>query len=321
MAEFSAPYTGGQGVTDAVYERLMAHVTGNGRIDLDRAGNSLTSPIVYADSTGRQFKVRANVGYLVRGFRWESGDEGIVRALDANTSGNPRLDLVVLRLDRSNYTVRLVVLKGTPAAVPTLPALTQQTTQTSSTRFEVPLASIRVAHNVAVNAPSIASGDVNAYEIWNAEPPQIGHSFARPAPKPGGIWTEYDTGRSFVGLSSKWYLYAEDGAQYNFTANGSWDPDRFYCNVRRRNGTTFFNGTIFRKSGLGDIGAGVDVAICTLYEAVRPSQNTYIPATTSGGAVANLYIEASTGAVRVADHTGLKVGTSVRWGGASWPSK
>lgn len=321
MPETSFPYAGGQGVTDAAYERLMSRVTGNGRIDLDVAGNSLTSPIVYADSTGRQFKVRANTAYLVRGFRWESGAEGIVKALDANTSGNPRLDLVVLRLERSTFTVRLVVIKGTPAAVPTLPALTQQAVSGSSSRYEVAIASVRVAHNTGVNAPSIASGDVSVYETWLGEPPAIGHSFARPAPKPGAIWTEYDTGRSFVGFSSKWYMYAEDGARYNFAANGSWDPDRFYCNVQRRNGTTWFNGIIFRKTGLADAVAGADIPICTLYDAVRPEANTYLNATVTGGGSCDLFIEASTGAVRLADHPGLKAGQSVRWGGVSWPSK
>lgn len=60
----------------------------------------------------------------------------------ANASGNPRIDTVVLRADYALQTVRLAVLQGTPAASPSVPALTQS----ANVLWEIPLADIAVAN-------------------------------------------------------------------------------------------------------------------------------------------------------------------------------
>jgi hypothetical protein len=322
MAETSYPYAGGQGMTDAAYERLMANVTGNGRIDLDVPGNGLTSPIVYADSTGRQFKVRANTAYLVRGFRWESGTTGIVKALDANTSGNPRLDLVALRLDRANFTVRLVVIKGTPAAVPSLPSLTQSLDTTTSTRYEIPIASVRVASNNSANQPSIASGDVTSLEVWNAAPPQIGHSTAMASVEAGSFYTQYDTGKTYVGLSSKWYLAAEDGPEVKLSAqSGSWDKDRFYVYYRRRNGFVWLQALVYRTKGLADLAAGTDITVVTLPDAARPAFGSlYGEGVMGGNTSVRWNLNGSTGVLNLLDHAVLKADNFVHFS-AFYPAR
>lgn len=63
----------------------------------------------------------------------------------ANSSGNPRIDTVVLRADYALQTVRLAVKQGTPAASPSVPTLTQ----TANTLWEIPLADIAVANGFA----------------------------------------------------------------------------------------------------------------------------------------------------------------------------
>lgn len=60
----------------------------------------------------------------------------------ANASGNPRIDTLVLRADYALQTVRLAVLQGTPAASPSVPALTQS----ANVLWEIPLADIAVAN-------------------------------------------------------------------------------------------------------------------------------------------------------------------------------
>lgn len=60
----------------------------------------------------------------------------------ANSSGNPRIDTVILRADYALQTVRLMVLQGTPAASPSAPALTQST----NVMWDIPLADIAVAN-------------------------------------------------------------------------------------------------------------------------------------------------------------------------------
>jgi hypothetical protein len=322
MAETSYPYAGGQGMTDAAYERLMANVTGNGRIDLDVPGNGLTSPIVYADSTGRQFKVRANTAYLLRGFRWESGTTGIIKALDPNTSGNPRLDLVALRLDRSNFTIRLVIIKGTPAAVPSLPSLTQSLDTSTSTKYEIPLASVRVASNAGSNLPSIASSDVTALEVWNAAPPQVGHSTAMASVKPGSFYTQYDTGKTYVGLSSKWYLAAEDGAEIKLTAqSGSWDKDKFYCYYRRRNGWVWLQMLIYRTHGLADLAAGTDITAVTLPQAALPALGSlYGEGIMGGNTPIRWQLNGVTGVLNILDHAVLKADNFIHFS-ACYPAR
>lgn len=60
----------------------------------------------------------------------------------ANSSGNPRIDTLVLRADYALQTVRLAVLQGTPAASPTVPSLTQS----ANVLWEIPLADVAVAN-------------------------------------------------------------------------------------------------------------------------------------------------------------------------------
>lgn len=70
-----------------------------------------------------------------------SNDGAIDFTISANASGNPRIDLVVLRADWIAQTIRLAVKEGTPAGSPAVPALTQS----AGTLWEIPLAQIAVA--------------------------------------------------------------------------------------------------------------------------------------------------------------------------------
>ncbi len=70
----------------------------------------------------------------------------------ANASGNPRIDIVVLRIDYAAQTVRLAVKQGTAAASPVRPSLTQSVGVT----WEIPLAEVAVANGFV----SIANADI-----------------------------------------------------------------------------------------------------------------------------------------------------------------
>lgn len=70
-----------------------------------------------------------------------SNDSAVSFTISANASGNPRIDLVVLRADWVAQTIRLVVKEGTPAGSPAVPTLTQS----AGTLWEIPLAQIAVA--------------------------------------------------------------------------------------------------------------------------------------------------------------------------------
>jgi len=76
----------------------------------------------------------------------------------ANSSGNPRIDVVVLRADYSLQTIVLAVLQGTPAVSPAPPNLTQ----TIGTLYEIPLADIAVANAFT----SISNSNITPRHEW-----------------------------------------------------------------------------------------------------------------------------------------------------------
>lgn len=80
----------------------------------------------------------------------------------ANSSGNPRIDTIVLRADYSLQTVVQAVLQGTPAVSPTPPNLTQ----TIGTLYEIPLADVAVANGFA----TIAQTDITPRSEWANAP-------------------------------------------------------------------------------------------------------------------------------------------------------
>lgn len=129
-------------------------------------GSPADTSVVYADSTGRQVKIRAAKRANVRGRLWKSdpSTDEIVSALPANVSGNPRIDRLVLRLNRATGNVASAYIQGTPAASPTAPALTQSTSLTSGS-WDFPLARWTVANGYT----TIAAGDVTL-EGWYITP-------------------------------------------------------------------------------------------------------------------------------------------------------
>lgn len=85
--------------------------------------------------------------------------DGVERILTAtttltladNTSGNPRIDRVVARLDAADRRIEFAVLQGTPAASPTAPALTRTTAT-----YELGLADITLANGFS----TIVAGNI-----------------------------------------------------------------------------------------------------------------------------------------------------------------
>lgn len=145
MGETAWPFDSGD-VDETTWSR-MARVWGGTGI-VGYPGD--TEAQVFADSSGMQIKVRAGQAQ-VRGHHWRSDGE-VTKAIGANSSGNPRIDRVVLRLDPSANTLALAVLEGTPGASPSAPALTQ----TDSGTYELSLAKVAVGNGVS----TITAGNV-----------------------------------------------------------------------------------------------------------------------------------------------------------------
>lgn len=112
---------------------------------------------VFADSTGRQVKVRSGRAN-VDGLHFISTALETL-AIAANTSGNARRDAVVLRLDPATTpVVQLAVVTGVPSASPATPSLVQDLAGV----FEFQLAVVAVpagAVTIAASQVTASGGD------------------------------------------------------------------------------------------------------------------------------------------------------------------
>lgn len=162
---------------------------------------------LFGDSSGRQVKVRAGVAANVRGTRFTNGTETIV-PITANASGNPRIDLVVLRLNRATYEVTPVAIAGTPAASPAAPSPVRNAPGGNPDYWDIPLGEVTVANGAA----TITAGNVTNRAWWVTDSGYTGYSTARPPIEPGVIWRENDTGIAWIGTAAggleKLYHYA-----------------------------------------------------------------------------------------------------------------
>ena len=144
---------------------------------------------LFADSSGRQVKVTSG-GAFVRGVYYDNDQVEIV-PLAVNSSGNPRRDLITLRVDISGVpsVVGVHVTEGVPAATPAKPAIVN-----TSTIWEFELGSVLVP-NAAV---TIAAGDVTVMPTW-----------ARPRGMP--VHAKISTIGTIIGLGVASALHPEPG--------------------------------------------------------------------------------------------------------------
>ncbi|MBL3670647.1 hypothetical protein JL475_32700 [Streptomyces sp. M2CJ-2] len=133
-------------VTDVQHELLAARFSDNGVY-----GNP-AEPAVVTAGVGLTVQVRADVNASVRGHGWTSGSTGVTLAIAPNSSGKTRIDRIVLRLSRTSWTVRAVVLQGTPGDGP--PTLT---TGEGFNSFEVLLANVSVLNGA--NSVTVTRGE------------------------------------------------------------------------------------------------------------------------------------------------------------------
>lgn len=288
MAELSFPSAGGGSVTDERYEALIGSVVPSGLI-----GSYGTADLVYADSSGMQVKVRPSRGAIVRGFRWESDGAGVVRAIDPNTSGQPRIDLAVLRLNRADWTVTFQVIKGTPAASPLPPSPTQSEATTG--KWELPLAQIAVANN----ATSVASSNVTSraqyiggfnYEGDRSIPPQ--------PPQNPAFFYAGDASRHYSNMGgTAWQIFAENGPLTAITLSSGWTGGVY---ARRWNGFVFLQGYVVRSGP--NLASNTASNLCTLPGPFRPTSDMYLVGY-AGGTAMRLRLDADNGILQLNGYT------------------
>ncbi|MFB8772092.1 hypothetical protein [Streptomyces broussonetiae] len=220
-------------MTDAEYEAIAARFSDDG---LD--GSPADTQVVSA-GVGLTVAVRAGVTASVRGHAWTSGDSTVTLAIGANASGSTRVDRLVLRLDRSDWTVRAVVKAGTPGAG--APALTQETGSTGV--YEIPLARVTVLNGAA-------SVTVAREELYVGSRLIPCRSSSRPLmPRQGDHAYELDTGRVILWDGSAWKRIYSDSGLVDITSPVSVWSSEAGSVLQERNGTVSVRLGTWRRTG------------------------------------------------------------------------
>ncbi|WP_157779119.1 hypothetical protein [Micromonospora sp. WMMA2032] len=227
--------------------------------------------MVYANGAGtRQVNVRASKSALVEGYFWQNDAVEFSKTLAANTSGSTRIDLVVLRLSRSDYSVSVQVVQGTPGAG--APATTNATG--TSGWWELPLAEVTVANN----ATTLASTDVVRRCWYLGEDGMILCKAATmPPPSPGRVVYRTDTDQYLLSNGTTWSPTAEDSGLLSLALSSGWTAA--LNRVQKRNGTVVVAVNVTRST---TIAAGTSVKVGQLPAGCYPTFD--VPGQASYGA-------------------------------------
>lgn len=258
-------------VTEPEYESLVVPYTASGVY-----GATSDTAVVYADASGRQVKVRANKYAIVRGFFWTSGTTETTIAIAANSSGSTRTDLVVLRLDRAAWTVRVVVKAGTPGAG--APALTQ--TFGASGHYEIALAVVTVTNG----SVSISAGQCVNVAMY-LEQPAVVPVHASYQPQSADGMRRFWQGRKEVYRNSGWR--PESGWQYvaldadHVIASGTTKQSTALSLAMEPNSVYKVDGVLFYSGGsIGDFAPDLSLPAGATFK--------YNPQSADAGASSNI---------------------------------
>lgn len=112
----------------------------------------------YGDSTGKQVKIKTGAGWAYGAF-FLNDAEYVLGPIADNTSGNPRIDRVVVRFDWTLNTAAITLLVGTPAASPVPPSVANS----PGVVWDLQLAQVAVAAGfVTITAGNVTDERANA---------------------------------------------------------------------------------------------------------------------------------------------------------------
>lgn len=149
----------GSGIDEAEWSEMAKYFRATGVIEGGLALNDLEG---YADSTGMQVKVKSGVAMIEGHFLKSTAVETL--PITTADGSNPRIDLIVARVDWVNNDMELDVVDGAPAGSPSPPALTR-----TSSVYEIQLAEVYVDTSVS----TIDAGDITDTREWSVDGPQV----------------------------------------------------------------------------------------------------------------------------------------------------
>lgn len=309
MAQESWPSPGhnSRAVTDSEYETVAARFSDDGVY-----GDPADTAVVTA-GTGLSVDVRSGVDASVRGHAWSSGTSTVTLPVAANTSGSTRVDRAVLRLDRSDWTVRAVIKQGTPGSG--VPTLTQQTGVTGV--YEILLANV----TVLTGAGSVTVVRGERY-VGTRIRPCTSTSLTDPNPVAGELRWETDTRRLRLYTGDSLQTIYEDSGVISVYANvPAWRPVLASVLERRSGNVHLRLGTFVRESGTLSSGtpSRLPVTIPSAYR--HPITTVFAMAYVNGGAARiTIYSgdHAWAGQAWLTQHPTISNGDIVLPGSISW---
>ncbi|MFJ1657151.1 hypothetical protein [Streptomyces anthocyanicus] len=277
MAQLSwpSPDYNTRAVNDSEYEALSARFADDG-ID-----GRPSDPAVVTAGAGLSVNVRADVYGNVRGRAWYSGSTTVNIAIGANASGATRIDRIVLRLDRADWTVRAVPKTGTPGAG--APALSQALGETGV--YEVPLARVTVLAGAA--AVSVTREELFIGTRFRP----CTSSTRNPNPTFGEGGVEYDTGRVIFWDGAAWrILYSHSGPLEVNASISSWRVSADSV-LEERNGNVHLRLGAFERTG-GGVSNEVRLPVLIPATYRHPGRGQYGIAYLTGGHIGRLEVYA-----------------------------
>lgn len=164
------PFDSGAGavVLESQWREMAKHFVASSSGVIRGFGNNFNC---FGDSSGMQVKVNTGECWM----RGHFGANGSIEILPigSNATGNPRIDIAVLRVHFGNNNIVVDIVQGTAAASPVAPNVTQNTTM-----WETKLADIAVANGAA----TITAGNVTDQRTYTTTVAKASRSTALSVP-------------------------------------------------------------------------------------------------------------------------------------------
>ncbi|WP_326700196.1 hypothetical protein OG909_24680 [Streptomyces sp. NBC_01754] len=303
-----SPEHNDRAVTDSEYE-VMA-----GRFSDDGVYGTPSDPPVVTAGTGLTVRIRTDVTASVRGHAWTSGTTGDTLTIAPNGASSTRIDRVILRLDRSDWTVRAAVRQGTAGAA--APPLARDPGDTGL--WEILLASVTVpaaATSVTVARSELYVGARIRPALSTTLPlhPELGEM----------VW-ETDTNRLRLYDGQRLRTVYEDSGTVLVTAGVSGWSALSDSVLEKHNGTAHLRLGSFERTG-GTLSSSTESRLPVLIPAAyrHPTRDQSVLAFVSGAGLARLVLysanTARPGQLWLNNYERLTKGQSILpQGGTSW---
>lgn len=319
MAESSWPGPGPATVTEHQHELLWSMYFQSGQL-----GPASQQPLIFADNTGMQVKIRADRYAMVRGQTWSSGSTVVAVPISSNASGSTRLDRVVLRLDRSAgpgaWLVRAFVIEGAPGGGE--PAITQDTGDTGT--WDLWVATVTVING----AVSIAAADVDARDLYLGPQLLMANQGDLPNPNAPQVFLRWIEDEGALRLqtqgssTSGWRdLYRNSGEVVLANSNSLWEHSVDAAVQKINNVVSLRYGSIIRTGG--NLASGNQSTLPGIIPAEmrHPIRNQYATVRTSSGVgriTINRAADSSPGRLVLTEHNGIDSGSFVSGFTLTW---